>query len=198
MKNSMKSSMSMAILVTAVLAAGAATAAFAGEGKGDRKHGDHSDARRGALRDRMRGRMKQRRADAPKFLDSLNVTDEQRRLVLDKARAAAPIVSASRDEARRIIAKAWAAAAKDPASDRKAARELVKGELKALREKTRTQIEPFAKDVVASLTPEQRKSFEEAAVQRGRTIDDAKLTKIATRMIARPMTAPFLEERLRR
>jgi hypothetical protein len=185
-----------AVIVAAALAAGAAAPAFAGDdGAGRRNHprAGRSGGRRGALRDRFRRAMRQERRD---LLASLNVTDDQRRTALEKARAAAPIVSAARDEARRVVAQARAAAAKDPAADRKALRESVRTQLQALRERTRGQVEPLAKDVLASLTPEQRAKIDAAAAKRGRTVDEGRLTRRVARMLARPMTVPYLEARL--
>src|SRR5262245_58203910 len=137
--------------------------------------------------------MRQERRD---LLASLNVTDDQRRTALEKARAAAPIVSGAKDEARRIVAQAWAAAAKDPSADRKALRQSVHDQLKALREKTRGQGEPLAREVGSPLTPEQRAKLAAAAATHGRTVDDARLTRRVARMLSRPMTVPYLEARL--
>lgn len=184
----------IALTLAAGIACGAAVDAFAGDGA----RAGGLRGRHGVAREKFGKAMKERRRKAVEFLATLGVTDEQRRLVLEKARAAAPIVETAKDEARRIVAQAWAAAAKDPATDRKALREKTKADLVALREKTRASIEPLAKEVVASLTPEQRKKFEEAAAKRGRTIDDAKLTKFAAHLISRPMTVAYLEARLGR
>ena len=180
------------VFVAAALAAGAAAPAFAGDDAPGPRAG-RAAGLRGARRDRFRRAMRQERRD---LLASLGVTDEQRRTALAKARAAAPIVTSAKDEARRIVAQAWAAAAKDPAGDRKALRESVRAQLKALREKTRGQVEPLAKDVVASLTPEQRAKLDDAAAKRGRTVDEARLTRRVARMLSRPMAVPYLEARL--
>ena len=180
-----------AVFVTAAIAGGTASAAFAGDGTGHRDH-----PRAAARRDRFRKTLRDWRTERKDLLASLQVSDEQRHTVLEKARAAAPIVSAGKDEARRIVAQAWAAAAKDPNADRKALRESVRTQLRALREKTRGQVEPLAKDVVASLTPEQRAKLEAAAAKHGRTLDDARLVRRTARMLSRPMTVPYLEARL--
>jgi Spy/CpxP family protein refolding chaperone len=184
-----------AVIVAAALAAGASAAAFAGDGE-RAAAGRHGAGRAGARRDRFRKALRGMRTERRDLLASLGATDEQRRTVLEKARAAAPIVSAAKDEARRIVAQAWSAAAKDPSADRKALRESVRTQLKALREKTRGQVEPLAKEVVASLTPEQRAKLDAAAAKHGRTVDDARLTRRAARLISRPMTVPYLEARL--
>src|SRR5262249_49882348 len=152
---------------------GCATAALAGDGEG-------RAARRAALREKIREAVQNRRQRVMEFLASLQVTDDQRRVVLEKAKAAAPIVAGAKDEARRIVAQALANATRAGRVDRKAARLAVGAELKALRERTRAQLEPLAKDVVGSLTPEQKQKLQEAATKRGRTLDDAKLARFAT------------------
>ena len=188
----MKNGKWMAVAVAAALAGGLATVALAGDGRGDARHGG-----RGGRRANARQLMKERRTKMLQFLGSLQFTDAQRQVMLDKARAAAPIVEAARAEGRRIVAQAWAQAAKDGATvDRAALRAQVKTQLQALRAKTWPQIEPLAKDVVATLTPEQRQKFQDAAAKRGKTIDDAKLAKFAGFLITRPMAVPYLEARL--
>jgi len=172
-------------VVAAVLAGGLATAAFAGDGK----HGGRG------RRAEARQAMKMRRGKMLAFLASLQFTDAQRQVMLDKARAAAPIVESTKADARKIIAAAWAKAG-DATVDRKALRADAHAQIKALREKAWTQIEPLAKDVVATLTPEQRQRFQDAASKHGKTIDDAKLAKFMGRLITRPMAVPYLEARL--
>jgi Spy/CpxP family protein refolding chaperone len=171
--------------VIAVLACAAASPALAGEG------------RRGFGKARKAAPLaaKERRARANRLIRSLDATDAQRALVLEKARAAAPIVAGARDEARRIVARAWVAAGEKAGTDRKSIRAGVREEMKALRERTRAQVEPLARDVAASLTAEQRAKIEAAFAKKGRTLDDAKLTRIAARLISRPMTVAYLEAR---
>ena len=190
----------LVIGVTVALAGALATSALAGDGAGRHggRHAGRHGERRAELRERFRQGVTQRRRKAADFLASLQSTDEQRRVVLEQAKAAAPIVRAAREEARGLIAKAWAAATKDGTIDRKAAREAVKEQLKALRERTRAQVEPMAKQVVATLTPEQRATIQAHAAKHGRTVDDAKLAKFAAHLITRPMTAAYLEARLAR
>jgi Spy/CpxP family protein refolding chaperone len=182
----MKNGKWMAVAVATVLAGGMTTVALAGDGHGGRR--DH--ARQG---------MRHRRGRFFEFLASLQFTDAQRQTMLDKARTAAPIVESARAEARRLVANAWAQAskdAKDGTVDRAALREQVKTQIKALREKTWPQIEPLAKDVAATLTPEQRQKLVDAGVKRGRTVDDAKIAKFMGMLITRPMAVPYLEARL--
>jgi len=176
-----------AIAVAAVLAGGLATAAFAGGGRHGRGQGK---AGQSTGRETV-----QKRGKGPAFLASLQLTDTQRQVMLDKARAAAPIVEGSKAEARKLVAAAWAKAG-DANVDKKAIRADVKTQLQALRAKTWPQIEPLAKDVVASLTPEQRQKIDAAAGKRGKTVDDAKLTQLMGRLISRPMTVSYLEARL--
>jgi len=175
-------------VVVAFLACGTAPSAFAGGGKHAGKK-----AARAAQTGAQAGHQKRR--NMTEFLASLAPSDEQRALVLAKAREAAPIVTAARDEARRTVARAWAAAAKDGKTDRKAVRASVKADIQAIRTKARGQIEPLAREVVASLTPEQRQKFSDALSKHGRTADDAKLTRFTTRLISRPMTVSYLEAR---
>jgi hypothetical protein len=191
----------------------------AGDGAGDggAKQGDRA-ARRAAMSERARQSGKHRRADSMKFLESLQATDEQRALVLEKSKAAAPILAEARRQARALVAQAMASASasaskepasKEPASkelskaDRKAARnadcnaarQSVKAQLQSIRDQTRGQIDALAKDVVASLTPEQRQKLQDVAAKRGRTLDDARFTRLAAALISRPMTAAYLEAR---
>lgn len=176
-----------AVVAAAVIAGGLATAALAGDGARGARSGRHQRARQ--LLQRKRGRTME-------FLRSLQITDQQRQTMLDKARAVAPIVETAKTDARKLIAQAWAQASKDATVDRRALRAGVKEQVKALRAKAWTQIEPLARDVVATLTPEQRQKFTEKAAKRGKTVDDAKLAKFMGRLISRPMAVPFLEARL--
>jgi hypothetical protein len=186
----MKNGKWTAVAVATVLAGGMATIAFAGDGGRGGRRG-------GGWRGRMHEAAKERRAKGMEFLASLQVTDAQRQVMLEKARAAAPIAESARAETRRIVAAAWAQAAKDgAATDKKALREQVRTQIKALRERTWTQIEPLAKDVVLQLTPEQRQKIAEAAGKRGKTVDDAKLARLVGFRLTRPMTVPYLEARL--
>lgn len=191
----------LVIGVTVALAGALATSALAGDGAG--RHAGRRGERREMLRERVKQAVRNRHQKFAEFLASLQATDEQRRVVLEQAKAAAPIVKAAREEARGLIAKAWATAVKDTNTkdatvDRKAARESVKEQLKALRERTKAQIEPLAKQVVATLTPEQRATIQSHAAKHGKTVDDAKLAKFAAHLITRPMTAAYLEARLAR
>lgn len=134
-----------------------------------------------------------RRGKVAKFIESLQITDAQRQLMLDKARAAEPIAAEARKELARILVAAQdAGKTGDPAEARRAAHEKVRG----LKEATLAKLEPLAKEIVASLSPDQRKKFEEAAARHGRTFDEARLVKRLSRWLTRPMTVPMLEARL--
>ena len=170
------------VIAVAVFAGAAAPSALAGGGR-----------RAGKRAAKAAEVVRQKRRSVAEIVASLGITDEQRALVLAKAREAAPIVAGARDEVRRAVARAWASAGSG--ADRKAVRTSVKAEIQAIRERARGQIEPLAREVVTSLTPEQRRKLEEAVSRRGKTLDDAKLTRFAARLISRPMTVPFLEAR---
>jgi hypothetical protein len=176
----------MALFTAAVLAGCLTTVAVAGDGR----HGGHG------RRAKAQKVMRDRRAKLFRFLATLQFTDAQRQTMLDKARAAVPIVEGARAEGRRLVAAAWAQAAKDPNTDRAALRTQTKAALQALKAKTWPSIEPLAKDVVATLTAEQRQKIADAAAKRGRTVDDAKLAKFMGFLITRPMAVPYLEARL--
>ena len=165
------------LLIGAAIAAVAVAAipAFAGEGPG-----------------RERGRQARMRAGWArlKAFESLGFTAEQRRLMIERARAIAPIVESARAEARRLVAGALVQA---KTGDRAAIREQTKERLQALRKGAAEKIAPLARDVVLSLTPEQRGKIAEFAAKRGRTVDDEMLVRRFGRALARPMTLPYLE-----
>jgi hypothetical protein len=54
-----------------------------------------------------------------------------------------------------------------------------------LREKTLADIRPHARRVLATLTAEQRKTIEDAARARGKTLDEDRLETITARLLAR-------------
>jgi Spy/CpxP family protein refolding chaperone len=186
-----------ALVLGAVMAIAFASSALAGDGSsGDAPKDGARASRRAALRERLREGVKRRRMASMKFLESLQATDEQRALVLEKAKAAAPILAEARRQARTILAQARASNSKDGAKiDRKAARESVKAQIQTIRDQARAQIDGLAKDVVASLTPEQRQKLQDVAARHGKTVDDARLTRLAAALISRPMTSAYLEAR---
>src|SRR6185436_2477011 len=67
--------------------------------------------------------------------------------------------------------------------------------LHALRDATREALEPNARRLVASLTPEQRAKLEAAAERHGRKFDAERLTERFTRLLAHPRFAQRMQER---
>jgi hypothetical protein len=186
------------VAVLACAAASAMAADATGEaGKDAAKPGapeEHRAAQRAAARERMRQGVQRRRAASMKFLESLKATDEQRALVLEKAKAAAPILAQARRQSRALLLQA--AVGKDASkADRKAARESVKAQIQTIREETRGRIDALAREVVASLTCEQRQKLQDLAARHGKTVDDARLTRLAAALISRPATVAHLEGR---
>jgi hypothetical protein len=130
---------------------------------------------------------------------ALQWTDEQRRVVLEKARAAETIVAQSRrDRAKLLVEEEDARRARTPDGPRPTAedRSARRTARRALREKLATDLAPLAKDVVATLTPEQRARLEGFAAARGRKLTDDALVRWTSRLLSRPMTVPMLEARL--
>jgi hypothetical protein len=170
-------------LLTLALCGGAAVAQTPG---GHRWIGRHPLARR----------IVQRRAEARsefrRFLDTLQVTDAQRAVALEEARAAEPIAREARREASRIRFEAR----RGPHTrDGRAAREEIRGRMKDLHDRTLVQLEPLARRVLSTLTPEQRTKLTDAAAKRGKSLDEARLVKITSWLLTRPMTASRLEAR---
>lgn len=132
--------------------------------------------------------MRHRNAARAEIGRALALTDDQRRVILEKARAAEPIVA----QWRRDLAREFVARETTPQADRTARR----AAHRALREKLAADLAPLAKEVVATLTPEQRARLEGFAAARGRKLTDDALVAFVSRMLARPMTVPLLEARL--
>lgn len=174
------------IALTAVVLAASATDASAGDGaRGARPRGARFERgpRGGSLRDRFRAH-RHRRAE---MLRTLGVTADQQRAALEKARAAQPVVADARRELAKLLVQ-------EPADD--AARTARRDAIRDLRRRTGEKLAPLAKDVVASLTPEQRAKLQGFAAARGRTFDEEKFVRRVGRWLARPMTAEVLEARL--
>jgi hypothetical protein len=133
-----------------------------------------------------------RRTELHRFLRTLKMTDAQRSVALDQARAADPIARSARTEAAKIRADALRA----HPEDRAAARAEMKGKMKDLRERTLTELRPLAQRVLSTLTPEQRTKLADAAKKHGRTLDEARLEKITSWMLTRPKLAHRLEKRV--
>ena len=133
-----------------------------------------------------------RRIERREFVRSLEITNEQRVRALQAARAVQPAVESARAQALKIIAEARAA---NPNGDRAAIRETVRAKIQALREQARAEVEPSARALVATLTPEQRQKLAAFAKTRGVTFDENRFTARLGRMLARPRAAMFLERR---
>jgi hypothetical protein len=181
------------LTLTVLAAALGAVASNARAGDGEKKDGRPRGAglergrfrhggfgRRAFLRERMRHFRQERKA----VLEALGVTPDQQRIALDKARAAQPVVA----EARKELAQLRAGTDGTRESRRDAVRDL--------RHRTAEKLAPLAKDVIATLTPEQRAKLEGFAAAHGRKFDDAKFAKRVSRWLARPMTVDTLEAKL--
>ena len=150
----------------------------------------------GAARMRFRRHLMRARGEVARALE---LTDDQRRVVLEKARAAEPIVAQGRrDRAKLLVAerdarRARTADAPRPTAEDRAAQRAAR---RAVREKLAADLAPLAKDVVATLTTEQRARLEGFAAAHGRKVTDETLVRRTSRMLARPMTVPMLEARL--
>jgi len=145
-------------------------------------------------------RLRRHRADARgEIARALQLTDDQRRVVLEKARAAEPIVAQGRRDRAKLLVeehearRARTAESPRPTAEDRAARRTAH---RALRDKFAADLAPLAKDVVATLTPEQRARLEGFAAARGRKLTDEALVRWTSRMLSRPMTVPMMEARL--
>jgi hypothetical protein len=126
-----------------------------------------------------------------RFVDKLGLSDAQRGLALQQARAARAIVDQARSEAARILVKSDDARKSGQTVD-------ARSELKALRQRTLEQIEPLARQVVASLTAEQHQMIVDENTRRGRTFDENRLVRRTALLLAQPMTVALLEARMTR
>lgn len=139
-----------------------------------------------------RGQRRLQRIERREFVRSLHFTDGQRAQALASARAVRPTVEAARAEAKKIISDARAA---NPTGDREAIRATVKDRIQALRASARTQVEPNARALAATLTPEQRQKLQDRAAAHGRTFDENRFVARLGHMLARPRAVEFLERR---
>lgn len=167
--------------------------AFAASGQGG-LHLGRAGLGHGRRAYRMEGR-----GEMHGLLESLQITNAQRAVLLQQAQAAEPIAANARKEAARILV-----ASHDPngtgggSGDDKATRASVREQLKNLRERTFSEVEPLARQALGTLTPEQRAKIDEAAAKHGRTADEGKLLQGVAFWLMRPMTVPMLEARLGR
>jgi hypothetical protein len=74
----------------------------------------------------------------------------------------------------------------------------VREELRALRERTRSEVGAHARRVLDALTPEQRERLQKIAARHGRAFDEQRLVRRAGARLANPMLVPWLEELSRR
>lgn len=130
------------------------------------------------------------RGELRRFLRKLDATDAQRATALEQARAARPIARAARLEGREIRVEAR----REHPGDREAARATARERIRDLRERTLASLEPLARKVVATLTPDQRKTLEDAARARGKELDAARLEKLVSWLLTRPGTLAHLEK----
>jgi hypothetical protein len=226
-------------LATLVLALGAAAGVFApsealaqdaggtpAPGQAPDDAPAHGRRGRHAMRERFRsalgerlgarghGAMKHRRHRG-ELAAQLTLTDDQRRVFVEKARAAQPILEQARKDLAAAIVAARAARAAAPAATpaekpadeagraaakaaRKAEREALMAPAKAAREKARDALAPLARDIVATLTPEQRARVEGFAAARGRKADAAHLERLVARMFRNPMAVAIAEAEMNR
>jgi hypothetical protein len=140
---------------------------------------------------RMRAGRGARQAAVLHFVDKLGLSDAQRGLALQEARAAQAIVEQARRDAARILVIAHDARKSGQTVDARA-------ELKALRQRTQAQLEPLGRQVVGSLTAEQRQLIVDENARRGRTFDEARLVRRTASLLALPMTVALLEARMTR
>ena len=129
------------------------------------------------------------------FLRGLEITDAQRQLALEEARAIAPRARELRREAMRIRQEAREGVR---TGDREAIRAQTRERLRALRERARAELAPHGRALVDSLTPEQRAKIEARLAERGRTFDAQRASERAARWLARPRVHDRLEARSRR
>lgn len=146
-----------------------------GDGSGERHHARPGAERRGALR----------------LLRRLDLSDDQCGLALQESRSARAIVEQARREAARILIEAEDAGNGARSDD-------VRARLESLRQETSAKLAPLARQVLATLTPEQHRRIEEHAARRGRSFDEQRLVRRLSFLLARPMTTALLEARLDR
>jgi len=129
------------------------------------------------------------------FLRGLEITDAQRALALEQARAVAPRARELRREALRIRQEAREGVR---TGDREAIRAETRGRIRALRERARVELAPHGRALIDSLTPQQRAQIEARLAERGRTFDAQRASERAGRWLARPRVHERLEARSRR
>lgn len=143
---------------------------------------------RGALRQRLAERLHGRAEKLREVGRALALTPAQSEQALGIAHAAEPLAREVRKQVARGLVDAPRSG--ERAVQRERVRELVQNAFRTL--------EPQLRELVASLSPEQRARLEALARRHGRTLDDERLVKRLAFLLSRPMAAPLLEARLGR
>jgi hypothetical protein len=130
------------------------------------------------------------RGELRRFLRKLGASDAQRAVALEQARAAGPIARAARLEGREIRVESR----REHPNDREAARAEARERIHDLRERTLASLQPLARKVVATLSPDQRKTLEDAARARGKELDAARLEKLVSWLLTRHGTLAHLQK----
>lgn len=189
------------------------------EGKGRHARHERRGMRHGGFGgERLQERAKSFRARRHEMKDVLAITPEQRRLFVEKARVAQPILEQARKDlaaalvgvrdARGAAKSATTATPAEKPKDeaaraaakaaKKAEREALMAPVKAARTKALEALSPLARDVVASLTAEQRARLEGFAAARGRKLDEKRLERFVIGMFRKPMALAMAEAELNR
>lgn len=128
---------------------------------------------------------------------SMNFSTEQKELALTEARQAAPIATEMREKAKQIVRDARAQR-KEGSKDEGKSRGLdTRTQLRSLHQDAMHRIEPMARQLAQSLTPEQHQKLVDAAQRHGRTFDDQRLVEHLSKWLARPGRVSRLQERLK-
>jgi Spy/CpxP family protein refolding chaperone len=176
--------------LVALITVPAASAAFAAPAPeepaappvaGDREpSGRDAGARRHGPRARVRARLRAahgRRA-VRRFVRSLDLSEAQVATMKEAREASAKVRRDAHAEVRTVVRDARRAGDRS-----EAARTALREKVRAVRASARQAVEPQAKRVLESLTPEQRAKIEARAKERGRTVDEAKLLERIERLL---------------
>jgi Spy/CpxP family protein refolding chaperone len=120
------------------------------------------------------------RRRAMRFLRLLDLSDAQKAQLSDARTAAEPVRKDAREKVRAILEEVRKGE-RTPETRAK-----VREQVKAVLQAAATQVEPSAKRLLDSLTPEQRARLSERAAKHGRTLDDAKLLRRFERLVLAP------------
>lgn len=108
----------------------------------------------------------------------LQPTREQREVVREEVRQAKPQIDAARERAKELLKTA-----REARKNGQPVPEATKQQLRALRDELRATLQPRARRIVDQLTPEQRGRLEQRARAHGKTCDQARLERGATRLM---------------